>query len=82
MKQIISLIIVVNLFVASPANAAVSDEEFQQLREQLVSISQRLDELAAENAELRAAHLQRCWCSWRHRDHSCRERANRTPLRP
>ena len=58
MKQIISLMIVVNLFVASTANAAVSDEEFQQLREQLVSISQRLDELAAENAELRAAHRQ------------------------
>jgi len=58
MKQIISLIIVVNLFVASTAKAAVSDEEFQLLREQLASISQRLDELAAENAELRAAYKQ------------------------
>lgn len=58
MKQIISLIIVVNLFVVSTAKAAVSDEEFQLLREQLASISQRLDELAAENAELRAAYKQ------------------------
>jgi len=58
MKQIISLMIFVNLFVASTAKAAVSDEEFQQLRDQLASISQRLDELAAENAELRAAYKQ------------------------
>jgi hypothetical protein len=58
MKQIIFLMIVVNLFVASTANAAVSDEEFQQLREQLAAVSQRLDELAAENAELRVAQEQ------------------------
>jgi hypothetical protein len=58
MKQIIFLMIVVDLFVASTASAAVSDEEFQKLREQLASISQRLDEVAAENAELRAAHKE------------------------
>jgi len=46
-------------FVAMPAaHAAVSDEDFQQLREQLAAVSQRLDELAAENAELRAAQEQ------------------------
>ena len=58
MRQIISLMVVVGLLVTSTAGAAVSDEEFQKLREQLASISQRLDKLAAENAELRAAHRE------------------------
>ena len=58
MKQILSLIIAVALLAASAANAAVSDEDIQQLREQLATLSQRLDELAAENAELREAQEQ------------------------
>ena len=40
------------------AFADVSDEEFQQLREQLAAVSARLEELAAENAELRNAREQ------------------------
>ena len=58
MKQILALIIAVNFLAAPAANAAVSDEDIQQLREQLAALSQRLDELAAENAELRAAQEQ------------------------
>ena len=58
MTKILSLMCAIG-FVATPAaNAAVSDEDFQQLREQLAAVSQRLDELAAENAELRAAQEQ------------------------
>jgi len=53
MKRILSLVIVASIVVASTVNAAVSDEEIQQLREQLAALSQRLDELAAENAQLR-----------------------------
>ena len=55
MRRAFSLIIVINLLAMSAANAAVSDEDIQQLREQLAALSQRLDELAAENAELRKA---------------------------
>jgi len=58
MNRILSLMCAIG-FVAMPAaHAAVSDEDFQQLREQLAAVSQRLDELAAENAELRAAQEQ------------------------
>ena len=58
MKRILFLTLV-GFFVASPAAiAAVSDEDFEQLREQLAAISQRLEELAGENAELRRAQEQ------------------------
>jgi hypothetical protein len=58
MKKILSLMCAIS-FVAMPAaNAAVSDEDFQQLREQLAAVSARLEQLAAENAELRAAQEQ------------------------
>ena len=58
MNKFLSLMCAIG-FVATPAaHAAVSDEDFQQLREQLAAVSQRLDELAAENAELRAAQEQ------------------------
>ncbi len=58
MNKILSLTCAIG-FVATPAAyAAVSDEDFQQLREQLAAVSQRLDELAAENAELRASQEQ------------------------
>jgi hypothetical protein len=40
------------------AHAAVTDEEFAQLREQLALMSERLDNLEAENRELRALQGQ------------------------
>jgi hypothetical protein len=58
MKKILSLMCAISFVAVPAANAAVSDEDFQQLREQLAAVSQRLDELAAENAELRAAQEQ------------------------
>jgi len=47
-----------SIILAPVAFAAVSDEEFAQLREQLAAISVRLDQLEAENSELRAAQNQ------------------------
>jgi len=41
------------VFAAPPAFAEVSDEDFDELRQQLAAVSQRLEQLAAENAELR-----------------------------
>lgn len=58
MKRILPLTVAMSIITASPANAAVSDEDFQLLREQLAAVSVRLEELAAENAELRAAQEQ------------------------
>ena len=55
MKPIQSLMLVAILITSPAAQAAVSDEDFQELREQLATISLRLEELAAENAELRRA---------------------------
>ena len=47
------------ILVASPAAfAAVSEADIEQMREQLAAMSQRLDELAVENAELRRAQAQ------------------------
>jgi regulator of replication initiation timing len=53
MKRIIGLTLLINFIVAPAAFAAVTDEDIAQLREQLAAMSQRLEELAAENAELR-----------------------------
>ncbi len=55
MKRIISLALLGSIVAMPNAMAAVSDEDFAQLREQLALMSQRLDQLAAENAELRQA---------------------------
>jgi hypothetical protein len=55
MKPIPFLMLVALLMTSPAAQAAVSDEDFQELREQLATISLRLEELAAENAELRRA---------------------------
>ena len=55
MKHVLSLIVIFSLVVPLAADAAVSDEELQELRQQLAALSARLDELAAENAELRQA---------------------------
>ena len=53
MKRKLLLLIAINVFAFSTASAAVSDEDFEQLRKQLAAVSQRLDELAAENEELK-----------------------------
>jgi hypothetical protein len=55
MKRVLSLVMAASIITMPAAHAAVSDEDFQQLREQLAAVSARLDQLAAENAELRAA---------------------------
>jgi hypothetical protein len=55
MKRILSLVVATIIITTPAAYAAVSDEDFQQLREQLAAVSARLEQLAAENAELRAA---------------------------
>jgi hypothetical protein len=58
MNRILYLAIV-SLAAWTPAtDAAVSDEDLAELRAQLAAVSARLDELAAENAELRAAQKQ------------------------
>jgi hypothetical protein len=55
MKRLLFPTLAIGL-LASPASfGAVSDEEIEELREQLALVSQRLEELAAENAELRRA---------------------------
>ena len=58
MKRKLLLLLVVNIFFTSTAFAAVSDEEFEELRRQLAAVSQRLDALAAENAELKRSQAQ------------------------
>jgi len=59
MNRIIFLALVAVSFLASPMTyAAVSDDDFDALRAQLEAVSQRLDQLAAENAELRRAQGQ------------------------
>ena len=55
MNRVIYSMLAMALVVSPATNAAVSDAEFEQLREQLATISQRLEALAAENAELRRA---------------------------
>jgi len=58
MKKILSLMCAISFVAVPAAHAAVSDEDFQQLREQLAAVSARLEQLAAENTELRAAQEQ------------------------
>ena len=58
MKQILSLAVAASIIISPVASAAVSDEDFAALREQLAAVSARLDQLEAENAELRAAQVQ------------------------
>jgi len=47
------LLLTIAAFAGPPALGAVTDEDFDILRAQLAAVSQRLEELAAENAELR-----------------------------
>jgi len=58
MKRILFLAVLVCIVASPAAFAAVSDEDFAELREQLAAVSARLEELAAENAELRTAQNQ------------------------
>lgn len=58
MKRTLFLAMATTIILAPSAYAEVSDEDFQKLREQLAAVSARLEELAAENAELRAAQTQ------------------------
>ena len=58
MKRILSAMVAASIILTPAAFAAVSDEEIAQLREQLAAVAIRLDQLEAENAELRAAQNQ------------------------
>jgi len=58
MKRILFLLLAINAFAGPTAFAAVSDDDFEQLRRQLAAVSQRLEELAAENADLRQSQAQ------------------------
>ena len=58
MKRILTVALLSSVVAMPNAMAEVSDEDFEQLREQLALMSQRLDQLAAENAELRQAQEQ------------------------
>ena len=55
MKKVFIPTLAASLLVSSAALGAVSEEEIDELREQLAAMSQRLEALAAENAELRRA---------------------------
>lgn len=55
MKRKTPLLLAVGLLLAPAAFGAVTDEDFEELRSQMAELSQRLDALAAENAELRRA---------------------------
>jgi len=55
MKRILTLLVASAITMTPAAYAEISEAEFQQLREQLAAVSARLDELEAENAELRSA---------------------------
>ncbi|MCP5091323.1 MAG: hypothetical protein GY949_10415 [Gammaproteobacteria bacterium] len=58
MKRILFLTLVANVVALPSAFAAVTDAEIAELRQQLAAVSQRLEELATENAELRNAQEQ------------------------
>ena len=55
MRRLLFLILAVNVVDSPAAFAAVSNDDIEQLREQLAAVSLRLEELAAENAALRQA---------------------------
>ena len=55
MKRVLVPIFAASLLFSSTAFGAVSEEQIQELREQLAVMSQRLEALAAENADLRRA---------------------------
>jgi hypothetical protein len=53
MKRLIFPMLVLGLSVSGGTRAAVSDQDIEELRAQLAALSQRVEELAAENAELK-----------------------------
>lgn len=53
MKRVIVSTVAASLLVSSAALGAISDDEIEQLRGQPALLSQRLEDLAAENAELK-----------------------------
>ena len=54
-KKIIAPLAALSVFVTTTAAGAVTEQELDELRQQLAAVSARLEQLAAENAELRAA---------------------------
>jgi hypothetical protein len=58
MKRVIVPTLAASLLVSSTAFGAVTEEEIRELREQLALVSQRLEQLAAENAELKRAQTE------------------------
>ena len=58
MKKTLFLLALTGIHASLPARAEVTDAEFAELRAQLAAVSQRLEELAAENAALRNAQAE------------------------
>lgn len=58
MKRLLVPTLAIGLLVSPVTFGAVSEAEIEELRKQLTLVSQRLEELAAENAELRRAQSE------------------------
>lgn len=58
MKRILTIALLGSLVAMPNAMAEISDQDFKKMREELAAMSQRLDQLAAENAELRRAQVE------------------------
>jgi hypothetical protein len=58
MKKLLFPTLAIGLLVSPASFGAVSDAEIEELRKQLALVSQRLEELAAENEELRRAQTE------------------------
>ena len=58
MKRMLFLLLAIHVVAWSTAFGASSDEDIAQMRQQLAALSQRLDNLAAENAALRRSLVQ------------------------
>ena len=57
-KNVIAPLALISVFATSTAAGAATDQEIEELRMQLAAVSERLEALAAENAELRRAQDQ------------------------
>ena len=58
MRRMSFLLLALSILAAPTTFAAVTDEDFAELRQQLAAMSARLDALAAENAELKRVQAQ------------------------